>query len=390
MAGEDSVSGLFMRLLLLACTLSWASHLMGVHAQTPADANVTDTNSTIDNSTNSTFNISAYDNMTLFNITDFANFTNITNVTNVTNVTYIPPPWTISCDPPNYGNRTLPVPTDRTRAISRELIDVYTRTGGADWLNITDFYGWVQWYSLNMTNTTNITWNNYTNYTALGIAPNATSITTMYQYLFHLNMSLFTNLTGNGTNFTCSFQNQTCASVQVWQWLSRTQSWVLGWHRRCGWANATENSTDWCWWSGISCDPQGNIIGIDLNNNNLHPPTSVYGLLPFANSAITTLRFLNLSGNPLFGQLPARFGDAWINLKSIDLSNIQMSGILHDGFGDYWYNVSFVYLNNNFIIGPVPPNMARKWYVLSKLDMSLNTLSGAQTVCQCLGACICV
>ena len=294
------------------------------------------------------------------------------------------------------ANYSAAEPTKETRAVASELLRVFNDTGGIDVLNITDFYHFVRWFVTNKTNATNVTKMNET----FVAATNTTNATTMapvwpafpsygwnltemtvfkqYEFLFlHLNES---GLPLNSTNLT---------TTDIRTWLYQTREWVLGWRGRCGWENSPVDSTPYCYWSGITCDKNGNITRIDLGANNLRG-TATTGLAPFANSSITTLKYLNLSMNLLQGPLPANFGRTWADLKIIDLSRNGLSETLPANFGSTWTKVSHVYLEFNYIIGPIPPEMARFWYVLNVLNISLNQLSGPEPVCQCLGACICV
>ena len=87
-----------------------------------------------------------------------------------------------------------------------------------------------------------------------------------------------------------------------------------GWFRREGWCSSKPLGE----WEGVTCDNEGNVISIELKNNNL------CGALPDVFSAFPALRKLNISNNNLTGKLPASFAQQDEKAR-IDIRNNRFS-----------------------------------------------------------------
>jgi len=113
------------------------------------------------------------------------------------------------------------------------------------------------------------------------------------------------------------------------------------WLNNTGWLS----NTDVCTWFGITCDGNGNVKMLHLNNNNL------IGSIPnnFTN-IVSQLQELDFSYNNLTGTIPATFG-------------------LYPG-------LNRLILKNNKLRGPVPSFNHQKTSFLDHLDLSSNQLSG--------------
>ncbi len=139
-------------------------------------------------------------------------------------------------------------------------------------------------------------------------------------------------------------------------------------------------------WRGVSVDPDGRVVKLDLSGNNLS------GELPAELGNLAKLELLSLRDNRLSGQLPSQWGNL-VNLKTLDLSNTRFGGTEASGnFGAEhchqnrltgtipaeWGNLaslSNLYLSDNDLTGPLPPELGNL-ASLSKLYLSGNRLSG--------------
>lgn len=94
------------------------------------------------------------------------------------------------------------------------------------------------------------------------------------------------------------------------------------WTTNLGWENGFLNgSCDYCNWYGVNCNYLGQIIDIDLSNNDLQ------GKLPLDLAALVELKQLNLSNNILIDTIP----DYWNSLDQLlvlDMSYNQFTGAI--------------------------------------------------------------
>ncbi|KAL7465661.1 hypothetical protein ACHAXS_005978, partial [Conticribra weissflogii] len=82
-----------------------------------------------------------------------------------------------------------------------------------------------------------------------------------------------------------------------------------------------DEEVDYCTWRGISCDDDGNLVGIDLSNNNLT------GVFPARHiTKLNTLQSLILANNSLSGSIDYNLFYKTRQLSHIDLSMNQLSG----------------------------------------------------------------
>ncbi|KAK0578264.1 hypothetical protein LWI29_007677 [Acer saccharum] len=169
-----------------------------------------------------------------------------------------------------------------------------------------------------------------------------------------------------------------------------------GWWNRSG--TLTSNH---CNWTGIACDVQGSINGIDLNNQGIEGKLHKFNFSRFPN-----LEFLKLGSNHLNGSLQLQVGDL-PKLRYLDLSDNRLSGVipheigsmknlveLHLGgnrfYGNYEYyglggsipstlgnltNLRLLNLSFNRFHGPIPSSLAHLTN-LRILDLSSNYYPG--------------
>lgn len=129
-----------------------------------------------------------------------------------------------------------------------------------------------------------------------------------------------------------------------------------------------------CFWGGVECNGQREIIWIHLDKNNLAGP------IPFELGSLSKLEELVMDDNKLSGTIPGTLGDLTFltmmdfdnntltgalpedlfsatSLKIIDLDRNQLSGSLSTKFGDLT-NLYFLQLDLNFFTGGIPSSLA--------------------------------
>ena len=122
-----------------------------------------------------------------------------------------------------------------------------------------------------------------------------------------------------------------------------------------------------CQWFGISCNPQGYVIHIQLSGNQLS------GSLPSELGNLSYLTDLALSWNQLLGSIPPELGQL-STLTSFDLSNNQLSGSIPPELGNL-DNLTNLNLISNQLSGPIPLELTNL-NGLEYLNLSWNQLSG--------------
>ncbi|MCP5047036.1 MAG: hypothetical protein GY940_07675 [bacterium] len=121
-------------------------------------------------------------------------------------------------------------------------------------------------------------------------------------------------------------------------------------------------------WHGITVDPvTAQVVGIDLNNNNL------VGTLPVELEELSALTSLNLSGNQLTGNIPVQLGSL-SNLQYLYLHNNQLTGSIPAELGGL-SNLILLYLHFNQLTGSIPTELGNLTN-LNSLLLSSNVLSG--------------
>ncbi|KAK7389345.1 hypothetical protein VNO78_24258 [Psophocarpus tetragonolobus] len=128
-------------------------------------------------------------------------------------------------------------------------------------------------------------------------------------------------------------------------------------------------SIDCCNWSGVTCDDEGHVIGLDLSGElitgGFDDSSAVFSL-----QHLQTLRASNTS---FFGQFPHSIGNMR-HLSVLDFSYCQFNGTLPYSLSNLT-ELSYLDLSFNNFTGQIPSfDMAKK---LRRLDLSHNGLSGA-------------
>lgn len=171
---------------------------------------------------------------------------------------------------------------------------------------------------------------------------------------------------------------------------------LLAFYEATGGANWTKH-TNWSTdkpinlWYGVTCDDNGNVTGLNLNDNGLSReiPANIgsltnltelnlgnnhlSGTIPVELGQLTKLRQLYLFNNRLEGTLPKEFGQM-TELGYFDLSNNQLSGEIPVELGTMT-NLYGISLYNNNLEGALPKELG-KLTNLNNLSLSNNRLTG--------------
>ncbi|XP_057850905.2 probable LRR receptor-like serine/threonine-protein kinase At1g12460 isoform X1 [Cryptomeria japonica] len=148
-----------------------------------------------------------------------------------------------------------------------------------------------------------------------------------------------------------------------------------------------------CGWTGITCDADGNVEKIILQDFHLN------GTISPALTKLKQLRALSLSRNGFTGQIPvelAKIGSLWklnlshnafsgpvppdlgnlSSLRMLDLSGNFLSGAIPQPLFKYCNRLRYISLSNNSLSGPIPTEISQCGR-LEGFDFSLNDLTGS-------------
>ncbi|GKY92006.1 hypothetical protein MPSEU_000172200 [Mayamaea pseudoterrestris] len=156
------------------------------------------------------------------------------------------------------------------------------------------------------------------------------------------------------------------------------------WKNSTNWLNAEEDYRCSWWFVDTTryyvvshegrCQPDGKdgIEYIDLSNNGL------VGRIPLELSLITTLRYIKLSGNALFGEIDETLWRSWKDASILLLEGNQFSGSIPNIVGMYT-NMGTMYLGKNRFSGSLPSALFQL-PSLVLMDLSNNALTGQITL----------
>jgi len=119
--------------------------------------------------------------------------------------------------------------------------------------------------------------------------------------------------------------------------------------------NAWHSNTNWlsdaqvCNWFGVSCNNNGDMIGLDLYDNSLS------GSLPSELGLLTDLQILRLASNALSGSLPSELG-LLTDLQVLRFNHNTLSGNLPSELG-LFENLQRLYLDSNSLVGSIPSEL---------------------------------
>ena len=140
------------------------------------------------------------------------------------------------------------------------------------------------------------------------------------------------------------------------------------WDNNSGWVDGVAGTNcDYCQWYGVSCNGNGEVIGIDLDHN------SMSGTVPLSLSQITTLEVIDFWDNNLNDPFPV-FWDQLPDITFIDLSNNNYTDPLPSNLSAL-LSAETMWLENNNSTGEIPTGMGD----IASLDiffLNNNNLSG--------------
>ena len=122
----------------------------------------------------------------------------------------------------------------------------------------------------------------------------------------------------------------------------------VNWINNAGW-NSNSSDCDYCNWHGVVCDENGEVLELQLVNNNLA------GALPSEIGLLSELEILSIQDNNISGSIPIEF----YNLNSLEFLTAHSNNItdtLSEHIGDL-SNLYFIDLSHNSINGPLPQNL---------------------------------
>ncbi|XP_072963472.1 uncharacterized protein [Typha angustifolia] len=131
------------------------------------------------------------------------------------------------------------------------------------------------------------------------------------------------------------------------------------------------NSSTPCKWFGVHCDSVGRVVQLWLPNANL---SGTLHELDF--SCLSSLAQLNLSGNNLYGSIPANIC-ATSKLTSLDLSDNSFNQSINSPLVMLkCTNLIYLYLSGNTFTGPIPESLSTNLPNLNYLNLSFNSFEG--------------
>ncbi len=157
------------------------------------------------------------------------------------------------------------------------------------------------------------------------------------------------------------------------------------------WTNTWDLNTDMSTWYGISLDDSGNVLAINLINNNLigtvpaeigNLPALFFlqitdnqlsGTIPTEIGNLTNLESLNLSGNLLSGPLPPELFSI-TKLEALLIAGNQLESTIPVDIGNLT-NLTILDLSNNSMPGEIPTTISNLTN-LNSLNLSYNSLDG--------------
>ncbi|ORX48693.1 L domain-like protein [Piromyces finnis] len=138
--------------------------------------------------------------------------------------------------------------------------------------------------------------------------------------------------------------------------------------------NWNDNTNDCCKLKGIQCNPDFNIIRIDLSKSKIK------GKLSENIGFLTNLQFIKLDNNEIYGNIPQNIGEL-VNLEELILNKNNLSGTIpktlgslkklkelnlgDNGLYDYipdalgsLSSINKLYLENNLLEGSIPTSLS--------------------------------
>lgn len=129
-----------------------------------------------------------------------------------------------------------------------------------------------------------------------------------------------------------------------------------------------QRDSDYCSWSGITCDEDNDIYGIYLDDMDFE------GTLPEELKDLDTLVYLDLSNNEIHGTIPESWKELEL-LRRLNLRNNLIEGTIPASFSELT-EVEHLVLGNNKLEGSIPASLFDNWDYLEYFDISRNNING--------------
>ncbi|KAF3963154.1 hypothetical protein CMV_012435 [Castanea mollissima] len=174
---------------------------------------------------------------------------------------------------------------------------------------------------------------------------------------------------------------------------SQLSSWTLLPNDATNFSTNLNSSTSPCNWIGISCNPVGSVIKINLSHSSLKgslhdfsfssfinleyvdlSQNSLSGTIPPQIGDLSNLIYLNLSINQFCGKIPPEIG-LLTNLKVLRLGMNKLDGSIPQEIGQL-RSLNVLALQSNYLDGPIPPSLGNLSN-LGYLCLDQNSLSGS-------------
>jgi LRR receptor-like serine/threonine-protein kinase FLS2 len=161
-------------------------------------------------------------------------------------------------------------------------------------------------------------------------------------------------------------------------------------------ANNWSTSSSVCTWVGVTCDEKHNRVHtLNLTNMGLRGIVSpnlgnmsflvildisfnnFSGQFPFKEiSWFRRLKFLHITNNKFFGEIPATLGDL-SQLQSLKLSYNNFSGLIPQSIGNF-HQLKSLFLHFNMLSGPIPQTISNM-SSLETITLYNNNFSGTSS-----------
>ncbi|CAN6466505.1 unnamed protein product [Victoria cruziana] len=122
-------------------------------------------------------------------------------------------------------------------------------------------------------------------------------------------------------------------------------------------------------WTGITCNPDGTVEKIILQNTRLD------GVLSASLTGLKSLRVLRLPGNAFHGQIPQEYSQM-VSLWKLNVSQNALSGPIADFLGDL-PNIRMLDLSKNAFSGSIPSSLFKNCFKTRYISLSHNNLNGS-------------
>lgn len=123
----------------------------------------------------------------------------------------------------------------------------------------------------------------------------------------------------------------------------------------------------YCSWTGITCDSNNNVIGIDLSDMGLT------GAIPADIGCFPLLRSLYLNNNDLAGPIPTELC-ALTSMQYLQINHAGLTGDIPECICDLTH-MMFWYMSVNSLTGPIPA-CVNELQFLKELHLDCNELTG--------------